>query len=82
MPSVFIDGIEVELAAGERLNGIEAARRAGIEIPHYCWHPGLTVVAILTLLKLTPVIIAILPVVGLGVAVQMWDRVRVMRVHS
>jgi NADH-quinone oxidoreductase subunit G len=45
MPSVIIDGIEVELADGERANGIEAARRAGIEIPHYCWHPGLTVVA-------------------------------------
>ncbi|MEX0678519.1 MAG: molybdopterin-dependent oxidoreductase [Pirellulales bacterium] len=45
MPIVIIDGIEVELVAGERPNGIEAARRAGIEIPHYCWHPGLTVVA-------------------------------------
>ena len=45
MPIVIIDGIEVELADGQRQNGIEAARRAGIEIPHYCWHPGLTVVA-------------------------------------
>jgi NADH-quinone oxidoreductase subunit G len=45
MPTVLIDGIEVELSEGERLNGIEAARRAGVEIPHYCWHPGLTVVA-------------------------------------
>lgn len=45
MPIVTIDGIEVELAEGERPNGIEAARRAGIEIPNYCWHPGLTVVA-------------------------------------
>ncbi len=45
MPIVIIDGIEVELADGQRPNGIEAARRAGIEIPHYCWHPGLTVVA-------------------------------------
>ncbi|MEX0978079.1 MAG: 2Fe-2S iron-sulfur cluster-binding protein [Pirellulales bacterium] len=45
MPTVIIDGIEVQLAAGERLNGIEVARRAGIDIPHYCWHPGLTVVA-------------------------------------
>ena len=30
-------------AENERLNGIEAARRAGVEIPHYCWHPGLSV---------------------------------------
>jgi NADH-quinone oxidoreductase subunit G len=45
MPTVIIDGIEVELAAGERVNGIQAAQRAGVEIPHYCWHPGLSVVA-------------------------------------
>ena len=37
--------IEVEIADGERLNGIQAAERAGVEIPHYCWHPGLSVVA-------------------------------------
>ena len=30
---------------GERLNGIQAAERAGIDIPRYCWHPGLSVVA-------------------------------------
>ena len=45
MPIVIVDGIEVELAEGERINGIQAAQRAGIEIPHYCWHAGLTVVA-------------------------------------
>ncbi len=45
MPKVIIDGIEVELAAGERVNGIQVAQRAGVDIPHYCWHPGLTVVA-------------------------------------
>ena len=27
---------------GRRLNAIEAAGAAGIEIPHYCYHPGLT----------------------------------------
>ena len=30
--------------AGGGINGIEAAKLAGIEIPHYCWHPGLSVV--------------------------------------
>jgi len=45
MATVIVDGIEVELADGERLNGIQAAERAGIDIPRYCWHPGLTVVA-------------------------------------
>jgi len=45
MPSVIVDGQEIEISASERLNGIEIARRAGVEIPHYCWHPGLSVVA-------------------------------------
>ena len=45
MPVVIVDGQEVEIGASERLNGIQAARRAGVEIPHYCWHAGLSVVA-------------------------------------
>jgi NADH-quinone oxidoreductase subunit G len=45
MPIVIVDGKEIEIGADERLNCIEAARRAGAEIPHYCWHPGLSVVA-------------------------------------
>ncbi len=42
MPKLTIDGKEVEVADG--LNLIQAADQAGIEIPHYCYHPGLTVV--------------------------------------
>jgi len=45
MPTVFVDGKEIEIGADQRLNCIEAARLAGAEIPHYCWHPGLSVVA-------------------------------------
>jgi NADH-quinone oxidoreductase subunit G len=45
MGIVLVDGKEIEIAPGERLNGIQAAERAGIDIPRYCWHPGLTVVA-------------------------------------
>jgi NADH-quinone oxidoreductase subunit G len=41
MPKVTIDGREIEVAAGTNL--IEAARRLGIEIPHYCYHPGLPI---------------------------------------
>ncbi|MBN1393534.1 MAG: (2Fe-2S)-binding protein [Pirellulales bacterium] len=44
MPTVTIDNRELEIPAGRRLNAIEAARLVGIEIPHYCWHPGLSVV--------------------------------------
>lgn len=40
---VFVDGQAIDLGDDERLNAIEAARRAGVEIPHYCWHPGLSV---------------------------------------
>lgn len=43
MPKCTIDGREVEFAAGENL--IEVARRVGVEIPYFCYHPGLTVVA-------------------------------------
>ncbi len=45
MAIVFVDGQQIEIGDKERLNGIQAAARAGIEIPHYCWHPGLSVVA-------------------------------------
>lgn len=45
MATVLVNGQEIEVADDEQLNGIEVARRAGVEIPHYCWHPGLTVVA-------------------------------------
>jgi NADH-quinone oxidoreductase subunit G len=45
MAKVLINNIEVELDDNERLNGIQAAARVGIDIPRYCWHPALTVVA-------------------------------------
>jgi NADH-quinone oxidoreductase subunit G len=41
MPKLTIDGKEIEVPAGTNL--IEAARAAGIEVPHYCYHPGLSV---------------------------------------
>jgi NADH-quinone oxidoreductase subunit G len=41
MPTLTIDGKEIEVPAGTNL--IEAARRLGIEIPHYCYHPGLSI---------------------------------------
>ncbi len=45
MGTVIVNGQEIEIGDDERLNGIEVARRAGVEVPHYCWHKGLTVVA-------------------------------------
>ncbi|MGH7281790.1 MAG: 2Fe-2S iron-sulfur cluster-binding protein, partial [Polyangiaceae bacterium] len=40
MPSFTYDGKTIPFEPGESI--IKAAHRAGIEIPHYCWHPGLS----------------------------------------
>src|SRR3954452_16916691 len=44
MATVYVNGTPVEIGT-ERLNLIQAAERAGVAIPYYCWHPALTVVA-------------------------------------
>jgi NADH-quinone oxidoreductase subunit G len=41
MPKLTVDGKDVEVPAGTNL--IETARRLGIEVPHYCYHPGLPI---------------------------------------
>jgi NADH-quinone oxidoreductase subunit G len=43
MPKLTIDGIEVEVEDG--LNIIQAAAEVGIEVPHFCYHPDLSIVA-------------------------------------
>ncbi len=43
MPKFTLDGKEIPFEPGETV--MEAAWREGIEIPHYCWHPGLSVAA-------------------------------------
>lgn len=42
MPELTIDGQQVQVPEGTNL--ILAARKLGIDIPHFCYHPGLTVV--------------------------------------
>ncbi len=42
MPTLKIDGVEVTVPANTSI--LEAAKSVGIEIPHYCYHPGLSVV--------------------------------------
>jgi NADH-quinone oxidoreductase subunit G len=44
MATVYVNDKPVEIG-NERLNCVQAAERAGIHIPHYCYHPALTVVA-------------------------------------
>lgn len=41
MPTITIDGKQIEFSPGQTI--IQAARDAGIEIPHFCWHPVLSV---------------------------------------
>ncbi len=41
MPKLEIDGREVTVEDG--LNLIQAAERLGIEVPHYCYHPALSI---------------------------------------
>src|SRR5260370_37935604 len=45
MATVIVNNKSVEIGDKERPNVIQAAQRAGIEVPSYCWHPALTVVA-------------------------------------
>ena len=40
MPSFKLDGREIPFEPGDSI--IRAAWKQGIEVPHYCWHPGLS----------------------------------------
>ena len=40
MAFIKLDDLEVEVEDGT--NVVEAAREHGIEVPHYCYHPGLS----------------------------------------
>jgi NADH-quinone oxidoreductase subunit G len=41
MPKITIDDREIEVPAGSML--LPAALEAGVHIPHYCWHPKLSI---------------------------------------
>ncbi len=41
MPKLTIDGKEIEVPKGTRL--IEAAKKVAIDVPYYCYHPGLSI---------------------------------------
>ena len=40
MAFIKLNDLEIEVEDGTNI--IEAAREHGIEVPHYCYHPGLT----------------------------------------
>jgi NADH-quinone oxidoreductase subunit G len=41
MPKFVLDGKEIEFTQGETI--IQAGKRHNIDIPHFCWHPSLSV---------------------------------------
>ena len=45
MATILINGEEHAIPEGEKINAIQMASRAGVDIPYYCWHPALSVVA-------------------------------------
>lgn len=44
MATVYVNDKPVDIGT-EKLNLVQAAKKAGVEIPHYCWHQSLSVVA-------------------------------------
>jgi NADH-quinone oxidoreductase subunit G len=69
MPTFKLDDREITYAPGDTI--IRAAHRAGIDIPHYCWHPGLSVAA-----NCRMCLVEIMPPPGrpaLSLAVLEWD---------
>ncbi len=44
MPKITIDGTEIEVENGTTV--IQAAEQFGIDIPRYCYHPGLSIVGV------------------------------------
>jgi NADH-quinone oxidoreductase subunit G len=45
MATIIINNSEYAIPEGEKLNAIQMAQRVGVEIPYYCAHPALSVVA-------------------------------------
>ena len=43
MPTFYLDDQPIEFEPGEKV--LAAALRSGVDIPHYCYHPGLSIVA-------------------------------------
>jgi NADH-quinone oxidoreductase subunit G len=44
MAVVYVNNLPIDIG-NEKLNLVQAAKRGGVLIPHYCWHPALSVVA-------------------------------------
>ena len=71
-----IEGIEISVPKGTTI--LEAAKQAGIVIPHYCYHPGLPVAGVC---RMCLVEVEGLPTLQIGCATQVADG-QVVRVYS
>src|SRR3954453_651332 len=45
MATIYLNGLAQTIPDGSKLNAIQAAGQFGVDIPYYCWHPALSVVA-------------------------------------
>jgi len=73
MPKIIIDGKECEFAPGQTV--IQAARENGIDIPHFCWHPSLSVsgncrVCLVEIEKMPKLVISCATLAADGMVVQ------------
>ena len=69
MPSFKLDDREIPFEPGDTI--IRAAHRVGVDIPHYCWHAGLSVAA-----NCRMCLVEIMPPPGrpaMSLAVLAWD---------
>jgi len=73
MPKFLLDGKEIEFTHGQTI--IEAAKASGITIPHFCWHPKLSVsgncrVCLVEIEKMPKLAIACSTIAAEGMVVQ------------
>lgn len=73
MPKINIDGKEIEFKQGQTI--IEAAKESGIDVPHFCWHPKLSVsgncrVCLVEVEKMPKLVIACATVAAEGMVVH------------
>ena len=45
MATITLNGLAQTIPDGSKINAIQAAGQFGVDIPYYCWHPALSVVA-------------------------------------
>jgi NADH-quinone oxidoreductase subunit G len=73
MPKIIVDGKELEFKQGQTI--IEAAKDHGIDVPHFCWHPKLSVsgncrVCLVEVEKMPKLVIACSTVAAEGMVVH------------